>query len=66
MGGVLRLGDRDMLQPSDLPREEKKEIKNIQDVIFLLFVEEDTFFLSLEQRVELKLDLDWYYDTGKM
>ena len=30
--------------------------------MFLLFVEEDSF-LSLEQRVELKLDLSWYYDT---
>ena len=30
--------------------------------MFLLFVEEDSF-LSLEQRVELKLDLVWYYDT---
>jgi hypothetical protein len=30
--------------------------------MFLLFVEEDSF-LSLEQRVELKIDLVWYYDT---
>ena len=54
MGGVLRWGDRDMLQPSDWTREKKKR-KNIL-LFFLLFVEEDSF-LPLEQRVELKIDL---------
>ena len=66
---MLRWGDRDMLQPSDLTRGKKKRkifkilFKiNKGDIIFLLFVEEDSF-LSFEQRVELKLDLTWYYDT---
>ena len=54
MGGVLRWGDRDMLQPSDWTREKKKR-KNIL-LFFLLFVEEDSF-LPLEQRVELRIDL---------
>ena len=40
----------------------EKEKKNILNIIFLLFGEEDSF-LSLELRVELKLDLAWYYDT---
>ena len=40
----------------------EKEKKNILNIIFLLFGEEDSF-LPLEQRVELKLDLTWYYDT---
>ncbi len=35
-----------------------KEKKNTEDIIFLLFVEEEEDgFLSLEQRVELKIDL---------
>ncbi len=50
-----------MLQPSDLTREKKKR-KIVERLFFLLFVEEDNF-LSLEQRVELKFDLAWYYDT---
>ena len=58
MGGVLRWGDRDMLQPSDYRHGRKRNIL----LFFLLFVEEDSF-LPLEQRVELKLDLAWYYDT---
>jgi hypothetical protein len=61
MGGVLRWGDRDMIQPSDLTREKKKR-KIFKILFFFLFVEEDSF-LSLEQGVELKLDLVWYYDT---
>jgi hypothetical protein len=58
MGGVLRWGDRDMLQPSGGKRKEKY----FKYYFFLLFVEEDNF-LPLEQRVELKLDLVWYYNT---
>jgi hypothetical protein len=56
MGGVLRWGDRDMLQPSDLDTGEKEKEKNILLFFFLLFVEEDSF-LPLEQRVELRIDL---------
>jgi hypothetical protein len=40
----------------------EKEKKNILNIMFLLFVEEDSF-LPLEQRVKLKLDLTWYYNT---
>ncbi len=55
---VLRWGDRDMLQPSDLDTGEKEKEKIFYD-FFLLFVEEDSFysFLPLEQRVELRIDL---------
>jgi hypothetical protein len=36
MGGVLRWGDRDMLQPSDLTREKKK--RQIFKMLFFFYL----------------------------
>ena len=47
---------------NQVTRRGRKEKRNILNIIFLLFGEEDSF-LPLDQRVELKLDLVWYYDT---
>jgi hypothetical protein len=50
---------------SDLTRERKKKGKRKNIYIkyyFSFYVEEDSF-LQLEERVKLKLDLTWYYNT---
>jgi hypothetical protein len=45
---MLRWGDRDILQPSDLTREKKKR-KNIFENIIFLFILRGNQFLPLER-----------------
>ncbi len=58
---LLRRGDRDMLQPSDLTKEKKK--RKIFQLFFFLFVRRTiSQTISTGGRVQLKLHLVWYYD----
>ncbi len=65
MGGVLRGGNRDMLQPSEKVSVEREK-KNIPEILFLfsLFAR-GSEFLYRWKRVKLQLYLAWYDNTMK-